>query len=576
MHVLEECHTTTNPDEILDSGSTIAVAKNKTEFNDLKPCEENAIMATNAGSEKINHEGKWKEWGQTYLVPNAITNIVSVSRIVKKGFRVVLDTDRKNTFFVIDKKNKAIRFPCDVRGLYAQSSDPPVDCCEYNLNTSVEGYTKREVERAIAARKFYHDLNAENLVNMKAMIRMNQIKNVPVSTEDFDLANKIFGKDAATCKGKWVRPKPMEAKDSDMVDLPKELRISGTELDLAIDVLFINAEAFLHCLDRRIKCPNLVILGTRAKGRSYNKQVLVEGLDICLQKYNRAGITIKTIHADNEFKPALEVLLEEWEVNVNFSLPGEHVGDIEREDRTLQERFRVNLHRLPYLIIPRVMIRYLALRVTKNRSLFPRKTGISKYYSPYVILKGRVIDFKKEFEFSFGDYVQANHIHQIKNNNLPRSFDAIYLRADDSYQGGHQVMNLSTGNMARRVKCEVMKMTSVVVDRVQAMAARQGYKTLKFYNRKLQAMELTPIDQLMEELIDGPDDTGLIVESGGQVPQPIDPNWVQESDGEETDDEDKELEPLTNEEVAEVIEEADNSPGPIANEDEGSNSEDEL
>ena len=104
---------------------------------------------------------------------------------------------------------------------------------------------------------------------------------------------------------------------------------------------------------------------------------------------------------------------------MNFSLPGEHVGDIERENWTLQERFRVNLHRLPYLIIPRVMIRYLALRVTKNRSLFPRKRGISKYYSPYVILKSRVIDFKKEFEFSFGDYVQANHIHQIKNNNLP-------------------------------------------------------------------------------------------------------------------------------------------------------------
>ena len=79
MHVLKECHTTTNPDEILDSGSTITVAKNKTEFKDLNPCEKNVIMATNAGSEKINHEGKWKEWGQTYLVPNAITNIVSVS-----------------------------------------------------------------------------------------------------------------------------------------------------------------------------------------------------------------------------------------------------------------------------------------------------------------------------------------------------------------------------------------------------------------------------------------------------------------------------------------------------------------
>ena len=134
-------------------------------------------------------------------------------------------------------------------------------------------------------------------------------------------------------------------------------------------------------------------------------------------------------------------------------------------------------------------------------------------FSLLILLGQKQVDFKKEFEFSFGDHVQANHIHQIKNNNLPRSFDAIYLRADESYQGGHQVMNLATGNMTRRVKCEAMKMTSVIVDRVQAMAARQGYKALKFYNRKLQAMELTPIGQLVEELIDGPDDTGLIVES---------------------------------------------------------------
>ena len=70
-------------------------------------------------------------------------------------------------------------------------------------------------------------------------------------------------------------------------------------------------------------------------------------------------------------------------------------------------------------MIPRTMIRYLALRVTENRGLFPRKNGISVHYSPYSIMKGKTIDFKKKFSFSFGDYVQASHWHEIKNNNLP-------------------------------------------------------------------------------------------------------------------------------------------------------------
>ena len=64
-------------------------------------------------------------------------------------------------------------------------------------------------------------------------------------------------------------------------------------------------------------------------------------------------------------------------------------------------------------------------------------------------MKGKTIDFKKEYEISFGDYVQANHRHEIKNNNIPRPVDSIYLRANPSEQGGHQVMDLATRKMIR-------------------------------------------------------------------------------------------------------------------------------
>ena len=209
------------------------------------------------------------------------------------------------------------------------------------------------------------------------------------------------------------------------------------KLEIAIDVVYINKEAFLHSVDRRIRCPNIVVLGTKAKGRGYNKEILTKGIDILLRFYNRSDVTITKIHADNEFKSTLETLTKDWTVAFNFAHPGEHVPDIERENRTLQDRFRVNLYRLPFMMLPRTMIRYLALRITRNRGLFPQKSGISKHYSPYSIMKGKTIDFKKEFVFSFGDYVQANHRHEIKNNNIPRSVDAIYLGADPSEQGDH-------------------------------------------------------------------------------------------------------------------------------------------
>ena len=159
------------------------------------------------------------------------------------------------------------------------------------------------------------------------------------------------------------------------------------KLEIAIDVVYINKEAFLHSVDRRIRCLNIVVLETRAKGRGYNKEILAKGIDIILRFYNRSDVTITKIHADNEFKSVLEELTADWSVEFNFAHPGEHVPDIERENRTLQDRFRVNLYRLPFMIIPRTMIRYLALWITKNGSLFPRKSGLSKHYSPYLIIK---------------------------------------------------------------------------------------------------------------------------------------------------------------------------------------------
>ena len=41
----------------------------------------------------------------------------------------------------------------------------------------------------------------------KVFIRSNLAKNCPISMEDMDLAEKLFGIDVPACKGKWTRPK---------------------------------------------------------------------------------------------------------------------------------------------------------------------------------------------------------------------------------------------------------------------------------------------------------------------------------------------------------------------------------
>ena len=102
-------------------------------------------------------------------------------------------------------------------------------------------------------------------------------------------------------KGKREKPKSPIVTTEDVVEMPPELNSEGMEVDLAIDVVFIDNEAFLHTVDRKIKKPSCVVLGTKRKGESYDKQTLFNGLDGILREYNKAEVYVRKIYADNEF-----------------------------------------------------------------------------------------------------------------------------------------------------------------------------------------------------------------------------------------------------------------------------------
>ena len=102
------------------------------------------------------------------------------------------------------------------------------------------------------------------------------------------------------------------------------------------------------------------------------------------------------IRADNEFQTLMDELADVWDVDMNFSLTVEHVPDIERANKTLQERFKFMFYSLPVKMIPGAMINFLALRVLRHLNYFPAATRISKHYSPHTIVSGRVVDFIKK------------------------------------------------------------------------------------------------------------------------------------------------------------------------------------
>ena len=57
-----------------------------------------------------------------------------------------------------------------------------------------------------------------------------------------------------------------------------------------------------------------------------------------IRLYNRGGFTVKYINADNEFRPLVEPLADEFEVEFNFTNPQDHEPTAERTNRTMKER----------------------------------------------------------------------------------------------------------------------------------------------------------------------------------------------------------------------------------------------
>ena len=139
---------------------------------------------------------------------------------------------------------------------------------------------------------------------------------------------------------------------------------------------------------------------------------------------------------------------------------------------------------MPYKALPRVMIKYLVETQASQLNYFPVKGGISPYYSPRAILGLPTLEYEKHCSVPFGAYVQANHETNQTSSNAPRTVDAIYLKPAMNLQGGHELMDLNSGRVITRARVTQIPVTDTVIRAIERIGTDEGFKTLKFKNRK--------------------------------------------------------------------------------------------
>jgi hypothetical protein len=112
-------------------------------------------------------------------------------------------------------------------------------------------YTKRQFEQAKQACELLYSLGYPSVNDMKAIIQMNAIKNNPVTTEDVNIAEKIFGPDVATLKGKMTRRPPIPIIE-DRIEVPRELITAQYSVTLCLDGMKVNDISFLTTISKNL------------------------------------------------------------------------------------------------------------------------------------------------------------------------------------------------------------------------------------------------------------------------------------------------------------------------------------
>ena len=299
--------------------------------------------------------------------------------------------------------------------------------------------------------------------DLKTAISTNLIKNTTVTCEDVDLAQMIYGKDIATVKGKMTRINSSKLIH-DKIYIPPKLIEHNKNVHLSIDVISINGLLFMTSISHDIFYRSAQFVPN--KQPKHYQQCLVQLLEL----YKNAHFTITAIHCDNEFKSAFDDIKDKFKFTVYPTPAQTHVSHAERNNRVIKERVQCLYHNLKFQRVPKTILIYLVQEATQKINYFPARYGISKTYSPYMIIHQTNIDFNTHGKHYPGEYVLGHNDLQIKNTMQPRALDCIYLRTSSLIYGKHELFHISTKQVITRKHCTSAVINQSIIDQIHQIA----------------------------------------------------------------------------------------------------------
>ena len=459
---------------VMDCGSSVDLVSNPALLKDIYASDTVLRIRCNAGLKTTRYRGMLPGLGWVWLLYGGVANILSLSRM-KERFRVTYDSVSGNSFNVIKKDGKVVRFTERSNRLYCFDMHDRTEESTILITTVEDNKLKfsgQDVAKADQARILQQRLGRPSTTDLIRFIQNKLIKNCPVTAQDVRNAEIIYGPDLGSLKGKTTRVKPPPIRVQH-IEIPRHIMEHYKNVTLSVDIMKVTGIPFLMTISQHIK------FGTAGRLATMKTDHIIAHFKKIIGLYIVRGFRVKIMIADNQFESMRDDIAN-LHVQLHIVAREEHVPEVERFNRTIKERVRANYNTLPFTHYPPVLVAEMVFAAVFWRNMFPLKGGISQTQSPAELIVNRSLDAHAHCKVGLGDYVQTHEEHD--NTMDSRTIGAIALRpaaGDNSYY----FLNLATGRRIHRRSFTPMPMPQGVIDQVHRLARRaKASRTLTFTN----------------------------------------------------------------------------------------------
>ena len=286
-------------------------------------------LSTNGGTITTNRQCHLDNFDQeVWFDKRFITNVLSLA-MLKKKYRITYDSDKDGAFVVHRPNRNNLIFRQHPAGLHLMEMLDPKGATQVSLVETVidreSTYSKRQTQDSKAARVLQMTIGFPTDPDFKTMVTTGLLKNCPITPDDIEVANQIYGPSVAGLKENTALVKPTRLKHN-LLPVPPSITEEQRRVTICADVMHVNKIPFLVTISVNLGFTTIEAL------TGIDTNTLLQGFTNVKAVYGYRGFTIVVAHFDNACRH-LEVELLQAGIKPNIVAANEHVPHIERQIR---------------------------------------------------------------------------------------------------------------------------------------------------------------------------------------------------------------------------------------------------